>query len=68
MMAIVEVLAWVATATVLLTYIKGGRWFDWANAIGCIPIGTVAYLHGNYTGVIISAFFGLIGVYRLWKD
>jgi hypothetical protein len=65
-----EILSYIAVVTILCSYAilaKHPRLFDWANALGNIPLVYVAYTQEAYASMIIGFCFGLIAVYRLWE-
>lgn len=64
---IVDMLAWVSLVLLLSAYAKGGRIFDWANAVLAVPVALPALLVGAYPTAAVSLCFGVIGTVRLLR-
>lgn len=69
----VEALAYVADAAVLGAYFatKHGKpvlWMDWANFLGAIPIIVIEVNARLWQALILTAAFGLIGLYGIINE
>ena len=67
------VIAYAASAWVLVAYglMINGRWnarrLSWANAVGAIPISATEILGRTYPPLVLTAAFGMLGVYGLLR-
>lgn len=67
-------LAWVATAWILATYVVASRaparmrWFNRANAWGCFPILATEVAGHAWQAFVLTAVFGLVGWWGLQGD
>jgi hypothetical protein len=68
-MTIIDVLAYVADAAILVTYYllatrgaRYGRALHMANAIGAVPILATEWIAHAYPPMVLTAAFGSIGV------
>lgn len=74
MQTLLAILCYMADVAILSTYFltarnpKNVRWFNWANAIGCIPLILLEVGVGLWQPVILTGFFGIIGWYGLIYD
>lgn len=71
-MPILDGLAILATVYLLTCYFVARKQntpmlFDWANMTAAIPICLAAVFHGAWASVPVTAAFGLIGAYNLWR-
>lgn len=67
-----DVLAYGASGWILGTYLlfhhgKPARWFNWANFGGAFPVAVVEILARTYPPLVITAAFGVIGLYGLLR-
>lgn len=60
-------ISWFAVILALLAYKRGGRVYDWANAVLWLPIAYPALRAGAYSSVAISVCYAVIAVWRLWR-
>jgi hypothetical protein len=65
-----DILAYAASVWILGTYLlfhhgKPVRWFNFANFLGAVPVAIVEILAGTYPPLVITAAFGVIGLYGL---
>lgn len=75
-MIVLTWLAWLATATCLITYVRMQRGhspavFDWANVIGCVPLVAMDYIVGATPAAVVSLAFGVAGAhgrYTAWRE
>lgn len=63
--SLVDVLGWVGVVLVLVAYAIGGRVFDAANVVLCVPVALPALTRRAYPSASISLAFGLIGLVHL---
>ena len=69
-----DVLALISTALILTSYavatgLDGDMiLFHFANAVFAWPIVAASISHGAWSSVPITAAFGLIGAYGLWRS
>lgn len=69
-------ITWIATAVILGTYAGmqrgySSRAFDWANAIGCVPLVAMDLIVGAVPAAVISVCFGAIawyGILAAWRE
>lgn len=66
-------LAYLADVAICITYFalaRSGkaRPFHWANAIGCVPIIVTELVLHAYAPLILTAFFGAVGIVGLTRD
>lgn len=63
-----NILAWVATAIIILTYFYGSEEeFDFANMALWPFIAIPAFLNHVYTSMVISITFGIIATYKICR-
>lgn len=75
-MTVLVWITWLATAAVLVTYFRmqrghGSLWFDWANAIGSIPLAAMDIIVGAIPAAVVSICFGVIAWYGhavAWRE
>lgn len=65
-------LAYLADVAICFTYLRLARTerarpFHWANAVGCVPIIVTELLLHAYAPLILTAFFGAVGIVGLTR-
>lgn len=61
----IAAVGWVGTILVLVSYFVGGKTFDRANILLCVPVALPAIVAGAYSSAAISLAFGAIAMWRL---
>lgn len=66
-MTLLEFVAYLADAWILAAYARSvirqdARPFHWANAVGCLPIIGVEVITEAWPALVLTAFFGVIGI------
>jgi hypothetical protein len=66
-------ISYIATAAVLISYAymvktENIKQFNWINFISATPLVALAIMSGAIPNAIISAFFGVVGLYGVIND